>query len=45
MGEKVFIGALLGWAGAFILMCMIFGSFPKKPRCKFCELVPNRCYS
>ena len=29
MGEKVFIGALLGWAGAFILMCMIFGSFPK----------------
>ena len=30
MGEKVFIGALLGWAGAFILMCMIFGSFPKK---------------
>ena len=29
MGEKVFIGALLGWAGAFILMCMIFGSFTK----------------
>ncbi len=29
MGEKVFIGGLLGCAGAFILMCMIFGSFLK----------------
>lgn len=28
MGKKLILGTLCGWVGAFLLMCLIFRSFP-----------------
>ena len=28
MGKKLFLGALCGWVGAFLLVCIIAGEFP-----------------